>query len=52
VPLRYAVAATMLGALASGDRATAREAWRRHRAALAGTSDLALEVLVAQAEVP
>jgi len=52
VPLRYAVASTMLGLVAGGNRDAARQVWERHRAALAGTPDLALEVLSAAAAAP
>jgi len=49
VPLRYAVATTLLGLVAHGEREAARGVWRRHRDALAGTPDLALEVLAGAA---
>jgi spermidine synthase len=49
VPLRYAVAATLLGLASHGDGATASQVWSRHRDALAGTPDLALEILTARA---
>jgi hypothetical protein len=52
VPLRYAVASTMLGLVASGNRDAARQVWERHRAALAGPPDLALDVLAAAAAGP
>jgi hypothetical protein len=48
-PLRYAVASTMLGLVASGNRDGARTVWERHGPALAGTPDLALDVLAAAA---
>jgi hypothetical protein len=47
VPLRYAVATTMLGLAAQGRHDAAREVWARHAAALRGTPDLALEMLSA-----
>jgi hypothetical protein len=49
VPLRYAVAASLLGLVALGERGAARDVWERHRDALAGTPDLALEVLAGAA---
>jgi hypothetical protein len=52
VPLRYAVAATLLGLVSEGRREAAREVWRRHGAPLAGTPDLALEILAAAARPP
>jgi hypothetical protein len=52
VPLRYAVASTMLGLVASGNRDAARQVWERHRATLSGTPDLALDVLAATAAPP
>jgi hypothetical protein len=52
VPLRYAVASTMLGLVATGNRQAARAVWERHRSTLAGTPDLALEMLCAAAAAP
>jgi len=52
VPLRYAVAATLLGLVSEGERSAARDVWRRHGRSLAGTPDLALEILAAGAAPP
>ncbi len=52
VPLRYAVAATLLGLVSEGKREAARDVWRRHEASLSGTPDLALEILAAATAPP
>jgi uncharacterized membrane-anchored protein len=46
--LHYAVAAGMLGALAQGDAAGAREIWMRHGHSIRADDDLLLRVLVAR----
>lgn len=48
---KYALAAGMLGAVAQGDRATARELWARHGGPFRGDPGLLLRILVAESEV-
>ena len=46
---RYLVVAAMLGSIAAGDPAGARDLWTRYSSAVGATDDLLLHVLVARA---
>ncbi len=47
---RYLVAAGMLGAIASGDPASAHALWEAHKARLAAVDDLLLRTLLASSQ--